>query len=66
MILTPVAKRLAVKLSLTVFTTHVCCALISNPDLPHARQTLYLYTTAIVENNIHIVNIVFILSLIHI
>ena len=43
--LTPVAERLAVELSLTVLTTDVCPDLGSNPDLPHARWTLYHYGT---------------------
>ena len=41
--LTPVAELLAVELSLPV-----CCDRRSNPDLPHARRTLYLYATAAV------------------
>ena len=47
--LTPVAERLAVELSLPVFTTYVCRDRGSNPDLPHARRTLYLYATAAVH-----------------
>ena len=47
--LTPVAERLAVELSLPVFTTQVCRDRGSNPDFPHARPTLYLYTTAAVS-----------------
>ena len=48
--LTPVAERLAVELSLPVFTTQVCRDRGSNSDLPHARRTLYLYaTTAVAE-----------------
>ena len=43
--LTPVAERLAVELSLPDFTTQVCRDRRSNPDLPHARRTLYLYAT---------------------
>ena len=46
--LTPVAERLAVELSLPVFTTQVCRDLGLNPDLLHARRTLYLYATAAV------------------
>ena len=41
--LTPVAERLAVELSLPVFTNRVCRDRESNPDLPHTRRTLYLY-----------------------
>ena len=40
--LTPNAKRLAMELSLPVFTTWVCRHRASNPDLPHARRTHYL------------------------
>ena len=47
-ILTPVAERLAVEQSLPVFTTQFCCDRGSNPDLPNARRTLYLYATAAV------------------
>ena len=43
---TPVVQRLQVELSLPVFTTQVCRDRGSNPDFPHARRTLYLYTTA--------------------
>ena len=43
--LTPVAEHLAVELSLPVFTTWVCRDRGSNPDLLHARRTLYLYAT---------------------
>ena len=43
--LTPVAERLAVELSLPDFTTQVCRDRRSNPDLPHARRTIYLYAT---------------------
>ena len=39
--LTPVAERLAVELSLPAFVTQVCPDRGSNPDLPHAKQTLY-------------------------
>ena len=39
--LTPVAERLAVELSLPAFITQVCPDRGSNPDLPHAKQTLY-------------------------
>ena len=46
--LTPVAERLAVELSLPVFTTKVCCDQGSNPDLPQTRRTLDLYATAAV------------------
>ena len=35
---TPVAERLAVELSLPVFTTHVCHYWGSNPDIQHARR----------------------------
>ena len=49
MSLKPVAERLAVKLSLPVCTTQVCRDRGSNPDLPHARRTLYLYATAAVQ-----------------
>ena len=38
---TPVAKRLAVELSPPLFTTQVCRERGSNPDLSHARRTLY-------------------------
>ena len=51
MTLTPVAEHLAVEPSLPVFTTSDCPALWSNPDLPHARRTLYHYVTAAVLNN---------------
>ena len=44
--LTSNAERLAVELSLPVFTTQVCRVRGSNPDLPHARRTLYLYAIA--------------------
>ena len=38
---TPVAKRLAEKLSLPVFTPYVCRLGFEHPcNLPHARQTL--------------------------
>ena len=37
---TPLAERLAVELSLPVFTTRVCRDRASNPVLPHARRTL--------------------------
>ena len=47
--LTPVAERLAVELSLPVFTTKVCRDRGSNPDLPQARRTLYLFATAAVK-----------------
>ena len=47
--LTPVAERLAVGLSLAVFTTQVCRDRGSNRDLQHARRTLYLYATAAVH-----------------
>ena len=47
--LTPVAERLAVELSLPVFTTQVCRDRWSDPDLPHARRTLYLYAAAAVS-----------------
>ena len=40
--------RLAVELSQPVFTTQVCRDQGSNPNLPHARRTLYLYATAAV------------------
>ena len=46
--LTPIAERLAVELSLPVFTTQVCRDRGSNPDLSHARRTLYLHATAAV------------------
>ena len=49
--LTPIAERLAVELSLPVFTTWVCLDRGSNPDIPHARRTLYLYATAAVVMN---------------
>ena len=39
---------IAVELSLPVFTTLVCRDRGSNPDLPHARRTLYLYANAAV------------------
>ena len=45
--LTPVAERLAVELSLPVFTTNVCRDRGSNPDLPYARRTICLNTTAV-------------------
>ena len=41
------AERLAVELSLPVLTT--CPDRGSNPYLPHARRTLFLYATAAVE-----------------
>ena len=47
--LTPVAERLGVKLSLPVCTSQVCRDRGSNPELPHARRTLYLYATAAVQ-----------------
>ena len=40
MTLTPTAKRLAVELSLPVFTTEVCRAGIRKPNIPHERQKL--------------------------
>ena len=46
--LTPTAERLAVELSLPIFTTWVYRDRGSNPDLPHARRTLSLYSTAAV------------------
>ena len=49
MTLTRVAERLAVELSLPVLTTQVCGDWGSNPYLPHARRTLYLYDTAAVS-----------------
>ena len=51
--LTPVAERLAVELSLPVFTTKVCCDRGSNPGLPHARRTLYLYATVAVQSAVY-------------
>ena len=45
---TPVAERLAVELSPPDFTTWVCRDRGSNPTLPHAMRTLYLYATAAV------------------
>ena len=39
--------RLAVELSLPVFKTLVCRDRGSNPDLPHARWTLYLYAAVL-------------------
>ena len=44
MTLTPVAERLAVELSLPVFTTStwVCRDQGSNPDLPHEANALHL------------------------
>ena len=50
--LAPVAERLAVELSLPVFTTSVCRDRGSIPDLPHTRQTLYLYATVAVIINL--------------
>ena len=47
--LTPVAERLALKLSLPVLTTQVCCDHRSNPDHPHERRTLYVNATAAVD-----------------
>ena len=47
--LSPIAERLVVKLSLPVFTTWVYSDRGSHPDLPHTRQTLYLYATAAVS-----------------
>ena len=41
--LPPVAKRLVMELTLPFFTTKIGCNRGSNPDLPHARQTLFLY-----------------------
>ena len=49
--LTPVAERLAVEMSQPVFTTQVCRDRGSNPDLPHARWTLYLCATAAFVQN---------------
>ena len=47
--LTPVAERLAVELSLPVWTTMcVCRQRGSNPDLPQVRQTVYLWAIAAV------------------
>ena len=46
--LAPVAERLAVELSLPVFTTYVCRDRGSIPDLPHTRQTFYHWSTAAV------------------
>ena len=43
-----VAERLAVELSLPVLTTKVCRGRGSNPNLLHARGTLYIYATAAV------------------
>ena len=47
--LTPVAERFAVELSQPVFTTKVCRDRGSNPDLLHARRTLYIYATTAVD-----------------
>ena len=44
--LSPLAERWAVELSLPVFTTQVCRDWGSNPNLPNARWTLYLYAAA--------------------
>ena len=44
----PVAERLAVELSLPVYTTWVSRDWESNPDLTDARRSLYLYATAAV------------------
>ena len=38
--------RLAVELSMLAFATRVCRDRGPNPSLPHAKRTLYLYTTA--------------------
>ena len=48
--LTRVAERLAVELSLPVFTTWVFRDRGSNPDLPHSRRTLYFYVIAAVHD----------------
>ena len=43
-----VAERLTLELSLLVLTTQVYADRGSNPDLPHARRTLYLYAIVVV------------------
>ena len=45
--LTPIAERLAEGLSSPVLASWVWSDRGSNPDLPHARRTLYLYATAV-------------------
>ena len=52
--LKPVAERLAVELSLPVFTTQVYRERGSNPNLLHARRTLYLFATAAVSRKVKI------------
>ena len=47
---TPVAQRLAVELSLLVLVTSVCRDRGSNPDVLHARWTLYHWATTAVWN----------------
>ena len=44
-LLPPVAKHLAVELTTPVLTTSACHDQGSRPDLPHARQKLYLWDT---------------------
>ena len=50
--LASVAERLAVELSLPVLTTLVCRDRVSNPDLPHARRTLYHWANVVVPQNV--------------
>ena len=47
--LSPIVERLAVELSLPVFTTKVCRDRGLNPNFPHTRRTLYHYATAAVN-----------------
>ena len=50
--LTPVAERLAVELSLPVFTTHVCRDRGSNLDLPHASPCFWTHDYSYMCNKI--------------
>ena len=60
--LTPVADRLAVELSLPVFTIQVCCDRGLNSYLPHARRTFYLYATAAFYSEMKYIRIITILK----
>ena len=56
--LKPVAKRLTVELSLNVLKTKICPDCKSNPNLPYAGWTLYLYTTTVVKMSLRVNHII--------
>ena len=60
--LTPVADRLAMEMSLPVFTIQVCWDRGSNLYLPHARRTFYLYATAAFYSEMKYIRIIMILK----